>query len=227
MELDEMRQTWQAYDQKLEAGLRLNTHLLRTTMLGRAETAVGRLSRMLWVELFSAFAGLVWTGWFVARHAGDARFAAPAAAMGLGALALVITAGRQLAALGELDYGQPVLRIQARLEAIRIRRMRDTQTALVLGPLLWVPMLIVVLKGALGVDAYALFSHAWIVANVLFGLAALGAALWASRRYADRVEGSPRLRRLMRDLAGHNVNQAVGFVDELRRFGQEPVNGSA
>lgn len=227
MDLDEMKQSWQAYDRKLEASLQLNARLLRTTLLGRAETAVGRLTRLLWVELVAALAGLIWLGAFVARHVTDARFAVPGAALGLCALALVITAGRQLAVLGQLDYGQPVLDIQARLEALRIRRMRDTQLALVLGPLLWVPALIVLLKGALGVDLYALVSHAWIVSNVIFGVVVLGAAVWASRRYADRMQRSPRIQRLMRDLAGHRVNQALGFVDELRRFGQEPANGSA
>lgn len=223
MDLDEMKQSWQAHDQKLEAVLSLNTHLLRTTVLGRAETAVGRLSRMLWVELSAALAGLVWMGSFVAAHVEEPRFAAPGIALALCALALVLTAGRQLAAVGELDYGQPVLRIQERLEAIRVRRTRDTQLALVLGPLLWVPALIVGLESTLDVDAYALFSHAWILANVLFGLAVLAGALWASRRYADRVDGSPRLQRLMRDLAGHNVNRAIGSLDELRRFGREPA----
>ncbi len=227
MDLDEMKLSWQAHDQKLDAALRLNGHLLRTTVLGRAETAVGRLTRMLWVELAGALAGLVWMGSFVAEHVAEARFAAPGAALALCALALVITAVGQLAAVGELDYGQPVLRIQERLEAIRVRRTRDTQLALVVGPLLWVPALIVGMKSLLGVDAYVLFSHAWIAANVVFGLVVLAGAWWAARRYADRLESSPRVQRLMRDLAGHNVNRALGSLDELRRFGQEPVNGSA
>lgn len=220
-----MKQRWQDHDRTLDASLRLNAHLLRTTMLGRARTALERLSWLLAVELFGALAALVWLGSFTVGHAGDIRFAAPGAVLALCALALAITAGRQFAALRELDYGQPVLAIQSRLEAMRLERLRGTLAALVLGPLLWVPALIVLMKGALGVDAYALFAPAWIVANVLFGGAVLAGAVWVSRRYADRMERSPRLQRLMRDLAGRNVNHAIGFVDELRRFGREP--GSA
>lgn len=228
MDLDEMKQSWLAYDRKLDTALTLNAHLLRTTTLGGARTELGRLKRLLAVELLGAAAALLWIGSFTAGHVAELRFAAPGAALGLCALALVITAVRQLAALGELDYGQPVLEIQGRLEALRLERLRGTQAALALGPLLWVPVLIVAMKGALGVDAYAVFSHAWILANVLFGAAVLAGAVWASRRYAGRIERSPRLRRLMHDLAGHNVNRAIGFLDELRRFGQEPVgNGRA
>lgn len=223
MDLDDLTRSWQAQDRKLDAALRLNAHLLRSTLLGRAETALRRLSRLVALELFAALAALLWIGAFTARHAGEPRFALPAAMMGLCALGLAITSGWQLAALQELDYGRPVLEIQARLEAIRLRRLRDTRLALVLGPLLWVPVLIVVMKGALGVDAYALFSHAWILANVLFGAAVIVAAAWASRRYADRIERSPRIQRLMRDLAGHNVNRALGFLDELDRFGRDPA----
>jgi hypothetical protein len=222
MELDEMKQSWQAYDRKLDASLQLNAHLLRTTLLGRTRTALGTLSRLLWVELFAMVAALAWCGWFIAGHLGELRFSAPAVGIGLCALGLAIATGRQLAGLLELDYGQPVLAIQARLEALRLVRLRATLAALVLGPLMWVPVLIVLMKGVLGVDAYVLFSPAWIVSNVLFGVAVLAGAVWVSRRYADRMEASPRIRRLMRDLAGRNVNQALGFVDELRRFGQEP-----
>src|SRR5688572_5087769 len=127
MDLDDLAQAWQAHDRKLDATLRLNAHLLRTTLLGRAETAVGRLTRLLAVELLAAVAALLWIVSFTTRHAGELRFAAPAAAMGLCGLGLAVTAAWQLAALREVDYGQPVLDIQRRLETIRIRRMRDTQ----------------------------------------------------------------------------------------------------
>jgi hypothetical protein len=220
MDLDDLKQSWQAYDRKLDAALTLNARLLRTTLVGRAETAVGRLRRLVAVELAGALAALVWLISFTAGHVADARFAGMGAMLGLCALGLAVTAGWQLAALGELDYGGPVLEIQARLEAIRLRRLRDTQLALALGPLIWVPVLIVGMKGVLGVDAYALFSHAWIAANVVFGVAVLAAAWWASRRYAGRVDGSLRLRRLMHSLAGHNVNRAIRHLDELRSFGE-------
>jgi hypothetical protein len=225
MDLDEMEQTWRAYDRKLDDSLRLNAHLLRTSTLERTRTALGRLRWRLWVELAGAAAALLWTGSFTARHIADPRYSVLGAALGLCALGLVISTVWQMAAIGELDYGGPVLEIQSRLQAVRLRRVRDTQLALVLGPLLWVPVLLVVIKGALRVDAYALFPLAWILANVLLGVAVLAAALWASRRYAGRIEGSPRLRRLMHDLAGHNVNHALGFVAELRESGRE--NGSA
>ena len=79
-------------------------------------------------------------------------------------------------------------------------------------------MLIVGLKGLLGVDAYALFSSAWLAANVLFGVAVIPLAVWISRRYADRMKGSPLVRSLMRDMAGYNLNAAMGFLGKLERF---------
>jgi hypothetical protein len=39
---------------------------------------------------------------------------------------------------------------------------------LVLVPVAWIPLLIVVLKGLFGVDAYAALSSVWLVANVVF-----------------------------------------------------------
>jgi hypothetical protein len=71
------------------------------------------------------------------------------------------------------------------------------------------------------VDAYAIFNSAWLAANVALGVAVIPLAVWISKRYADRMERSPLLQFLMRDLAGYNLNAATGFLDSLARFEEE------
>ena len=51
MKLDEMKVRWQEQDRKLDAAIRMNQHLLRGVVLGKAETALRRLLRLLWFEL--------------------------------------------------------------------------------------------------------------------------------------------------------------------------------
>ncbi|MFL6237775.1 MAG: hypothetical protein ACJ76N_31955, partial [Thermoanaerobaculia bacterium] len=72
-----------------------------------------------------------------------------------------------------------------------------------------------------GLDAYAIFSGAWLAANVAFGVAVLLMAVWISRRYAERMESSPWLQRLMRNLSGYNLTAAAGFLSSLARFEEE------
>jgi hypothetical protein len=218
MDLDDLKQSWQEADRKLDAGLRLNTVRLYMTTLNKAETALRRLSWFLWLELLIDIPLVVWLGSFIADHITEPRFVVPAATLDIFVIVLMGMGIRQLVALGETDPGAPVVALQKRTESLRIQRLRATKLTLLVAPLLWIPMLIVGLKGFLGVDAYAIFDHAWLAANLLFGLAVIPLAVWISRRYADRMERSPLVRRVMRDLAGYNLNAAQEYLGKLARF---------
>ena len=100
--------------------------------------------------------------------------------------------------------------IQRALAEIRVGRVRATKWTLMLAPLLWTPMLVVALRGFLGVDMYAAFDGAglFLAGNLLFGLAFLGAAVWASRRFSERLHRVPFVRRLLRDLGGRSLGEA-------------------
>ena len=221
MDLDDLKQSWQQQDRKLDAGLRLNTVRLYVTTLKKAETSLRRLSWFLWLDLLVDFPIVIWLGSFIADHIAEPRFALPALLLDVFVIALMGLGIRQLVALGATDPAEPVVALQKRTESLRIERLRAVKLILLASPLIWVPMLIVGLKGFLGADAYAIFDHAWLAANVLLGLAVIPLAVWISRRYADRMQRSPLVQRVMRDLAGTNLNAAQDFLASLSRFEEE------
>jgi flagellar biogenesis protein FliO len=57
--------------------------------------------------------------------------------------------------------------------------------------------------------------------NVLFGLAIIPMAIWVSRKFGDRMGRSPIIQRLMRELAGYNLNAATCFLATLSEFEDE------
>lgn len=221
MELDDLKGRWEDQDRKLDANLRLNTRLLHESVLNRAETALRPLSRLLWFELLMNVGVAFCTGSFLAQHLSEARFLIPAAGLHLCVIALIIAGVRQLVAIKMLDYGAPVVVIQKRLESLRVERIRATKLTLLGSPLLWTPLLIVALKGLLGVDAYETFGAAFLIANLLFGFLVILLAVWISRRYAARMDRSPIVQRLMRDLAGHSLNTAASFLSSISRFEED------
>ena len=226
MELDDLKQTWEQYDKKLDTSIRLNTRLLHGSVLGKAETALKRLSRRLLVELLLALGAALVLGSFIWEHAVEARFLVPAVTLQLSVIALVIACVRQIVAISEVDYGAPIVAIQKRLESLRVERIRTTKRTFLLAPLVWTLLFIVTWKGLLNVDVYATFDAAWLAANVLFGLIFIGAGEWVSKRYAGRMERSSLVRGLLRDIAGHNLNAATGFLRSLSQFEDEnSVNG--
>jgi hypothetical protein len=221
MEIDDLKRSWEDQSRKLDTSLRLNTTLLRESALNKASTATARLSWLLMAEILLDLVLCVWLGSFNADHYMEARFLIPGIVLHLYAIGSLILGVHQWLALKRIDYGAPVVAIQKRLGELRVQRVRATKLILLTSPLLWTPLLIVGLKGLLGVDAYAIFNSTWLAANLALGVAVIPLAVWISKRYADRMERSPLVQRLMRDLAGYNLNAATGFVSSLARFKEE------
>jgi hypothetical protein len=221
MDLDELREKWAEHDRKLDAILRLNRQLLSATNLNRARSALQRLTLGLALESAITFAAIVALGAFNYEHIATLRFALPAAALDLVAIAYLIDLVRQITAAVRIDYGRPIAAIQRQLEALRVLRIRSIRRALMAGMLAWTPFVIVAFKGFLDVDVYRSFDTAWLAANALFSVAVVSLAIWVSKRFGDRMGRSPFIQQLMRDLAGHNLNAAAEFLATLSEFEDE------
>ncbi|MBK9090849.1 MAG: hypothetical protein IPL90_18125 [Holophagales bacterium] len=221
MELDDLKRRWEDQDKKLDASLRLNTRLLNESVLARTDTALQRSSRLLWFELALSVVAVLWTGSFLAKHISEPRFLIPGVGLHLFVIALILAGVRQLVAIRTLDYSAPIVVIQKRLESLRVERVRATKLTLLCSPLIWTAVLVVVPKGLFGVDVYAIFGAAYLLANLLLGLLVILLAVWISKRYAARMERSPLAQRLMRNLAGHSLNAAVDFLSSVSRFEED------
>ena len=163
-------------------------------------------------------AGVVLLGFFVSNHFREPQFVISAAALYVYAIGLIVANARQLAQIHAVDFDEPVVAIQKKLEALRVARIRTTLGALLFGPLMWLPLVSVALRGIFGVDLYAAASPAWILANVLFGLAVIPLAIILARRYGPRLERSSAMRRLADAIAGHTLTKALDSLDSIRRF---------
>ena len=148
-------------------------------------------------------------------------FALPAAALHLGAILTLGLAARQLVALGQIDYAGPVVAVQRRLAELRVVRARSNRWLLFSAPLLWALLIVVVPHGLVGLDVYRSFGLPWVVANLVFGLAILGAAAWVSRRFPAASQKSVFLRWLGDDLTGRRVAVASEFLDDIMAFEAE------
>jgi biotin transporter BioY len=218
MELDELKSRWQEQDKKLDDCLRLNQRLLRESLLGKSDTALRRLSRLLWFELVVNVAGAILVGSFLGDHVTETRYLIPAIALQLGLIAVIVAGARQLATIAGIDYAAPIVEIQRRLEALWLQRIRTTQWILILSPLAWTPLLIVGFKWLLNVDVYSACGTPFVVWNLLFGLLVLVLAVWISRTFANRMDRSPVIQRLLQDLGGQNLAAARAFAKSVSEF---------
>jgi hypothetical protein len=224
MDLDELKSLWQQTERRLEAmepALRLQQRLARAGALDRVRSKIRFAHLVLWYEVACGGVAALFTGSYLADHLGEIRFAAPAALLHLGAILIIGFAAWQLAALGKIDYGGPVLDIQRKLAELRVVRARGNRWLLLSAPLLWALLIVVVPHGLIGLDVYRAFGIAWVGGNLIFGLAVLAAAAWASRRFATWFGSSRLLRGLGDDLTGRRLAAVSGFLTDIAAFEME------
>jgi len=220
-ELDELRAKWEAHDRQLEKSLRLNRELLIASKLKPAESELRRLAIYSGLEATMWLVIVVVLGHFIAGHIRMPGLALSAVAVDMMSIGMLIALIRRMILALHIDYSQPIAAIQKQVEGLRILRIRTTKWGLLSGTTLWVPWLAVVSRGIFGVDIYRGVDTTWVIVNVLFGLALCLAAIWASKKYGDRIDQSPFIQRLMKDLAGSNLNTAQSFLATLREFERE------
>ena len=220
-ELDELKVKWQAHDQQLEKILRLNRELLRATKLKPAESELRRMAIYAGLEAAMWLVIIVALGNFIAVHIRMPDLALSAVAVDVMSIGMLIALIRRMIGALHIDNSRPIAAIQSEVETLSILRIRTTKWGLLFGTLLWVQWLAVVSQGIFGVDIYRSVDAAWLIANVLFGLALFPAVIWVSKKYGDRLDQSPSFQRLMKDLAGSNLSAAQSFLATLREFERE------
>jgi len=231
MELDDLKTRLAEKDAKLDQVLRLNATAVRELQLSKTKSSLRWLVPGVVFELLMTIVAVVWLGDFIAGHLREPRFLLTAVLIDVCMIAFMGACIRQLAAIASLDYSLPVVTVQKELGRLRILRIRTTKWVMTLSFVLWFPVLIVLLKGFLGVDLWLILGAvgdrhgsfvAWVVANVLFGLAVALVMIWVWNRYANRVNPSPVIKHIMDDFAGRSLTKALSSLDAIVRFETEP-----
>jgi hypothetical protein len=221
MDLDALQAKWMQYDTKLDAVIRMNRQLLADVEMKPARKAMGWLTASLVIDVLWNVTGVLLLGSFIGDHAGMPRFAVPAIALDVVAIALMIDVIAQVVVARQIDYSQPVAVIQKHIETLQVLRIRYVQALLVVAVLAWPALLIVMMKAFFGLDAYAMFGAAYIWENVLVGLAVIPLAVWGAKKIGDRRSDSPLVRSLVRTISGSGVNAAADALAKVAAFSRE------
>lgn len=232
MDLDALKTRLAEQDAKLDQVLRLNTVAVREIQVSKVKSSLRWLVPGIVFELLLTIVAVVWMGDFIAGHLRQPGFLLPALLVDASLIAFLGSCIRQLLTIAGLSYSLPVVAVQKELGKLRVLRIRTTKWTMLLSFALWFPALVVLLEGFLGVDLWRILGAigerngtflAWMVGNVVFGLAMALALTWLWNRYANRVDRSPAIQRLMDDFAGRSLTKALGSLDSIVRFEAEPV----
>ncbi len=221
-DLDDLQQRWLAADRRIDEVLRLNRQIWQHAAMAAPRSSLRWLRAGAWFNLLLAALCLLGTGTFIHSHLSQPRFLAPALALHLWLIGALASEVAQLVQAAAIELDAPVVEIQRRLAALRALAERSLQLLFLFGVPVWcVPFGIVALRAWFGVDLYAHMSGSDLLVTLL-GTMALGVAVVAlCRRLAPLFERSPRLRRVVRGLAGHNLTAAEDRLAKVAAFARE------
>ncbi|HEX4333346.1 MAG TPA: hypothetical protein VH040_14485 [Usitatibacter sp.] len=223
--LEELRDEWNDRSRRMDERLRLTAHVLRDDWTQRHRERVrafrplGPFAMAVWI------ATLALLGLFMATHANSPSLFLTALVMDLWVIATGVTGLRQQGALARLDYGRPVVELQAEVENLRIARIRAFNVSFLTGQIVWwIPFAVVLVAELFGVNLYhsAQF-RAFAAWNIAFGIAVIPMAMWLARRYGERLAHSSAVRQVADSIAGRDIVAAREYLEKVRRFESDPA----
>lgn len=231
MELDDLKSAWRRLDSDLDAAwthfdlradgveaLALQTRSDRGLDRSRASLRRFGLAQLLEMAIWIAMVVIAASFWF--DHRGTPHLLAAGLVLHVYGIVAIWASVTRALLVARVYYTAPVLDIQRRVA--RLRRF-TTVTTVALGLPWWCLWLVATIVGAklwLGVDLYAA-APTWIVATLAFGAVAMAGSVWLAVRWAKHPPANPRLRAMIDDLAGCNLQRARRQLAEIEHFERE------
>lgn len=215
MELEELKQQWDAMNRKLDASLTLNSELVRRSIADGNRRAIRRLTMGNITTLVLNVLAVLVMGSVVAGSTHSVSEFVPALLLHLAAIGALTMSIHQHIALRAAHPEEPVVALQMRLERLRELRLLELKWILQLSPLLWILGVLVALRWGFGVDLLTEGLRGWVLANIVFGIAVIVGAQWASRRISVT---SARGQRILDALAGRTLQDARNSLRSLQDF---------
>jgi hypothetical protein len=218
LDLDSLRNRWSAQGREIDAQLGLDLDAVRRLQTARTRSALGRHRGGLLVQLLTGAAGIGLLALFALRHGSEWPYLLAALPL-LGLLAVhFIVDARQWRAVAGIDYSAPVVALRETLDALLQRRLRLVRTVVYISPLIWWPMLMVIVKGLWNIDLLDWMHPSVLPITALAGVAVIAIVELAAHAIARRFPQAPALRRFLDDLAGPTFQRASEHVESQLRF---------
>ena len=204
MELDDLKRSWERYDQKLTENLRLNQEILRRSNLDRSRREMGSVLTFVGVNLAAAFLMLPWLMRWTLMYGREPIYLICGCVLILFILGSLTGSLWEMALLRRIDYyGSPVLEIQKRLQAFDAFVHREKIIGYCITPIFVIAFYLLGMKGIYKVD---MLDHSKrLIIMILVAIAIVyPLVLWLYRNFYDR-----------------KVRAAQRHLAELRNFERE------
>lgn len=214
MELENLKEQWRDYHQKLDQAITLNQHLFKEI---RVDKVRGQLRGLLvWrvAEALCFLAIVIALGRFIAANL---TLAAPMVSacilMVFGLIGLSGSIG-QIALLATLDYSHSVTSLQRQVARIQTHAL-GVLRLFVLSIPFYLSYVFLGFQWLFNVDLYASAHRPWLILHFILSLGLVFPVLWLYRELGFRNSHHSWMQRLIHDNGGRTLAIASGLLGEI------------
>ncbi|HEV7621829.1 MAG TPA: hypothetical protein VGO09_08855 [Flavisolibacter sp.] len=217
MDIEELKNIWQAYDNKLAQSIRINMHCLE---LIQSQKAKSKLNLLLFTRLIEIAAHIViicYLGNFLYFHFTEVQFALSAVILILFFIIAFINCSRQVIIILEIDYSKNITEIQRKLTILQSYIANYIRlTFLMLPTYLAYPIIAFKVLG--NFDIVSQLSHKWWIAQIIFTILLIPVCIWLYKEVSYKNMHKKWVRFIIEKSAGTTVTKAMDFIKEIDEF---------
>ncbi|NER14385.1 hypothetical protein GWK08_13105 [Leptobacterium flavescens] len=225
MNTSDLKDIWNKYDEKLEANWALNYRILKEIKMDKVQSAVRKIKTggIIWIviqHLIGIF--LISTA---ITHYERPQILIPTIMLAVLTYITAFWGSHNMGLILKVDYNEPVTRIQENIQKLKLSKLKNYRFIFIFSHLYFWLGVIVLLK----IDVLILWQNSplFVIIQSLFVLAYFPFALWIIRKYSSKKPKSRFWKALEKDSlltedsVGKNINDALGFLEEIEEFKKE------
>lgn len=216
-ELSNLENAWNSINQKLDRNWRLNLEIIREANLNKARTKVRSLVWVIAITLAHYIFASIYFMYFTATNWSVSHIAATGIILAFWALGCAIACIHELKLIADIDYAEPVAKVQKGLLHIQMVIIRSFRLAVWIVPFYFC-FIIFFFRVIWGVDIVANSDAGWLIVNLVISLGIfLPFAIWAHRKLnPDNID-----KKWMKNLLqgqGSQLASAVALLKSIESF---------
>ncbi|NNC84726.1 MAG: hypothetical protein HKN75_01515 [Bacteroidia bacterium] len=196
MELDQLTDIWKNTDKESEK-LEINKSLFKEVGMSKIKSNLMEYRLENTIELIVNSLFIIFLVYFMVNHFTVAKFFVPALLLWISAVASIVLSGYKIYWFQSIDAKNSIIKTQKAIERIKFFDRLDTNTLMIVIPVFSLAILIVLAKGLLGIDLYAIGN--WMV-HYFFGSMIVGIIITV----------------LLRLFPDKNLKKASDFLKEIK-----------
>jgi hypothetical protein len=213
MEINELKDIWQQYDDKLERSLQLNRKCLAMIQAQRTRSKLAPLLRIRLFEILLHSVLVWWLAGFLFHHFFEWKFALSALVLIIFYLLALVTCLKQVIIIKRIDYSDDVITIQSSLVMLETHNADYIRLGFLFMPS-YLAYPIIFFKAAGGIDI-SMVGQTWWAWQLVFSLLISCPCIWIYRQLSYKNIHKSWVRKWLNALSGRKLADVMQFVREM------------